>query len=71
LENRSSKTGSTLDTKTIIERGYIFEWLHYLISTQLLIVMILVAADYHGGGVVKFILERTQMIDIEGARGNN
>ncbi|EIA10166.1 ABC transporter, permease protein [Flavobacterium frigoris PS1] len=68
------QTGSTLDTKTIIEKyGYIFEWLQLFDFNiiVILIVMILVATINMVVALLVLILERTQMIGILKALGAN
>lgn len=65
-------TGSTLDTKTIIEKySYIFEWLQLFDFNiiVILIVMILVATINMVVALLVLILERTQMIGILKALG--
>jgi lipoprotein-releasing system permease protein len=67
-------TGSTLDTKTIIEKySYIFEWLQLFDFNiiVILIVMILVATINMVVALLVLILERTQMIGILKALGAN
>ncbi|UQD55993.1 ABC transporter permease [Flavobacterium sp. K5-23] len=66
------KTGSTLDTKSIIEKySYIFEWLQLFDFNiiVILIVMILVATINMVVALLVLILERTQMIGILKALG--
>jgi lipoprotein-releasing system permease protein len=66
------QTGSTLDTKTIIEKySYIFEWLQLFDFNivVILIVMILVATINMVVALLVLILERTQMIGILKALG--
>lgn len=68
------QTGSTLDTKTIIEKySYIFEWLQLFDFNiiVILIVMILVATINMVVALLVLILERTQMIGILKALGAN
>ncbi|SEA58858.1 lipoprotein-releasing system permease protein [Flavobacterium gillisiae] len=68
------QTGSTLDTKTIIEKyNYIFEWLQLFDFNiiVILIVMILVATINMVVALLVLILERTQMIGILKALGAN
>lgn len=68
------QTGSTLDTKTIIEKySYIFEWLQLFDFNiiVILIVMILVATINMVVALLVLILERTQMIGIFKALGAN
>ncbi|PRZ26608.1 ABC transporter permease [Flavobacterium granuli] len=65
-------TGSTLDTKTIIEKySYIFEWLQLFDFNiiVILIVMIVVATINMVVALLVLILERTQMIGILKALG--
>jgi lipoprotein-releasing system permease protein len=67
-------TGSTLDTKTIIDKySYIFEWLQLFDFNIIiiLIVMILVATINMVVALLVLILERTQMIGILKALGAN
>jgi lipoprotein-releasing system permease protein len=67
-------TGSTLDTKTIVEKySYIFEWLQLFDFNimVILIVMILVATINMVVALLVLILERTQMIGILKALGAN
>lgn len=66
------QTGSTLDTKTIIEKySYIFEWLQLFDFNiiVILVVMILVATINMVVALLVLILERTQMIGILKALG--
>lgn len=66
------QTGSTLDTKTIIEKyGYIFEWLKLFDFNIIVIlsIMILVATINMVVALLVLILERTQMIGILKALG--
>ena len=69
-----AETGSTLDTKTIVEKYfYIFEWLKlfdFNIIT-ILIIMIVVATINMVVALLVLILERTQMIGILKALGGN
>lgn len=68
------QTGSTLDTKTIIEKyGYIFEWLQLFDFNiiVILVVMIVVATINMVVALLVLILERTQMIGILKALGAN
>lgn len=68
------QSGSTLDTKTIIEKySYIFEWLQLFDFNiiVILIVMILVATINMVVALLVLILERTQMIGILKALGAN
>ena len=68
------KTGSTLDTKTIIEKySYIFEWLQLFDFNiiVILVVMIVVATINMVVALLVLILERTQMIGILKALGAN
>jgi lipoprotein-releasing system permease protein len=68
------QTGSTLDTKTIIEKySYIFEWLKLFDFNIIVIlaVMILVATINMVVALLVLILERTQMIGILKALGAN
>jgi lipoprotein-releasing system permease protein len=68
------QTGSTLDTKTIIEKySYIFEWLKLFDFNIIVIlaVMILVATINMVVALLVLILERTQMIGILKALGSN
>jgi lipoprotein-releasing system permease protein len=60
-------TGSTLDTKTIIEKySYIFEWLQLFdFNIVILIVMILVATINMVVALLVLILERTQIRNIK------
>ena len=65
-------TGSTLDSKTIVEKyGYIFEWLQLFDFNivVILIVMIMVATINMVVALLVLILERTQMIGILKAIG--
>ena len=67
-------TGSTLDSKTIVEKySYIFEWLQLFDFNivVILIVMILVATINMVVALLVLILERTQMIGILKAIGAN
>lgn len=67
-------TGSTLDTKTIIEKySYIFEWLQLFDFNiiVILVVMIIVATINMVVALLVLILERTQMIGILKALGAN
>ncbi|MGO4822314.1 MULTISPECIES: ABC transporter permease [unclassified Flavobacterium] len=67
-------TGSTLDTKTIIEKySYIFEWLQLFDFNiiVILVVMILVATINMVVALLVLILERTQMIGVLKALGAN
>ncbi|MFA9191005.1 FtsX-like permease family protein [Flavobacterium sp. FZUC8N2.13] len=67
-------TGSTLDSKTIVEKySYIFEWLQLFDFNivVILIVMILVATINMVVALLVLILERTQMIGILKALGAN
>jgi len=68
------QTGSTLDTKTIVDKYYyIFEWLKlfdFNIIT-ILIIMIIVATINMVVALLVLILERTQMIGILKALGAN
>ena len=67
-------TGSTLDTKTIIEKySYIFEWLQLFDFNivVILVVMIVVATINMVVALLVLILERTQMIGILKALGAN
>tara|TARA_R110002126_G_scaffold278679_3_gene425301 strand:+ start:1496 stop:2731 length:1236 start_codon:yes stop_codon:yes gene_type:complete len=69
-----SETGSTIDTKTIIEKySYIFEWLKLFDFNiiVILIVMIVVATINMVVALLVLILERTQMIGILKALGAN
>ncbi len=66
--------GSTLDTKTIIEKyAYIFEWLQLFDFNiiVILVVMIIVATINMVVALLVLILERTQMIGILKALGAN
>ena len=66
------ETGSTLDSKTIIEKySYIFEWLQLFDFNiiVILIVMIIVATINMVVALLVLILERTQMIGILKALG--
>ena len=66
------QTGSTLDTKTIIEKySYIFEWLQLFDFNiiVILVVMILVATINMVVALLVLILERTKMIGILKALG--
>ena len=66
------QTGSTLDTKTIIEKySYIFEWLQLFDFNiiVILVVMIVVATINMVVALLVLILERTQMIGILKALG--
>lgn len=66
------QTGSTLDTKTIIEKySYIFEWLKLFDFNIIVIlsIMILVATINMVVALLVLILERTQMIGILKALG--
>ena len=66
------QTGSTLDSKTIIEKySYIFEWLQLFDFNiiVILIVMIIVATINMVVALLVLILERTQMIGILKALG--
>lgn len=68
------QTGSTLDSKTIIEKfSYIFEWLQLFDFNiiVILIVMIVVATINMVVALLVLILERTQMIGILKALGAN
>lgn len=68
------QTGSTLDTKTIIEKySYIFEWLQLFDFNiiVILVVMIVVATINMVVALLVLILERTQMIGILKALGAN
>lgn len=68
------QTGSTLDTKTIIEKySYIFEWLQLFDFNiiVILVVMIIVATINMVVALLVLILERTQMIGILKALGAN
>jgi len=68
------ETGSTLDSKTIIEKySYIFEWLQLFDFNiiVILIVMIVVATINMVVALLVLILERTQMIGILKALGAN
>lgn len=68
------ETGSTLDTKTIVEKySYIFEWLQLFDFNiiVILIVMIVVATINMVVALLVLILERTQMIGILKALGAN
>jgi len=68
------RTGSTLDSKTIVEKySYIFEWLQLFDFNivVILIVMILVATINMVVALLVLILERTQMIGILKAIGAN
>jgi lipoprotein-releasing system permease protein len=68
------KTGSTLDTTTIVERySFIFEWLQLFDFNIIVIlgVMILVATINMVVALLVLILERTQMIGILKALGAN
>ncbi|OCB75130.1 ABC transporter permease [Flavobacterium crassostreae] len=68
------QTGSTLDTKTIIEKySYIFEWLQLFDFNivVILVIMILVATINMVVALLVLILERTQMIGILKALGAN
>ncbi len=69
-----AETGSTLDTKTIVEKYfYIFEWLKlfdFNIIT-ILIIMIIVATINMVVALLVLILERTQMIGILKALGGS
>lgn len=67
-------TGSTLDTKTIVEKYYyIFEWLKLFDFNiiVILIIMILVATINMVVALLVLILERTQMIGILKSMGAN
>lgn len=69
-----AETGSTLDTKTIVEKYfYIFEWLKLFDFNILtiLIIMIIVATINMVVALLVLILERTQMIGILKAMGAN
>jgi lipoprotein-releasing system permease protein len=69
-----AQTGSTLDSKTIIEKySYIFEWLQLFDFNiiVILVVMILVATINMVVALLVLILERTQMIGILKALGAN
>lgn len=66
------RTGSTLDSQTIVEKyGYIFEWLQLFDFNiiVILIVMIIVATINMVVALLVLILERTQMIGILKAIG--
>jgi lipoprotein-releasing system permease protein len=68
------QTGSTLDSKTIIEKySYIFEWLQLFDFNiiVILIVMILVATINMVVALLVLILERTQMVGVLKALGAN
>ena len=68
------KTGSTLDTQTIIEKYYyIFEWLKLFDFNiiVILIIMIVVATINMVVALLVLILERTQMIGILKSMGAN
>lgn len=68
------ETGSTLDSKTIMEKySYIFEWLQLFDFNiiVILIVMIVVATINMVVALLVLILERTQMIGILKALGAN
>jgi len=68
------ETGSTLDTKTIVEKyTYIFEWLKLFDFNIIIIlsVMILVATINMVVALLVLILERTQMIGMLKALGAN
>jgi lipoprotein-releasing system permease protein len=68
------QTGSTLDTKTIVEKySYIFEWLKLFDFNIVIIlsVMILVATINMVVALLVLILERTQMIGMLKALGAN
>ena len=68
------QTGSTLDTKTIIEKyNYIFEWLQLFDFNiiVILVVMIVVATINMVVALLVLILERTQMIGILKALGTS
>lgn len=68
------QTGSTLDTKSIVEKySYIFEWLKLFDFNIIIIlsVMILVATINMVVALLVLILERTQMIGILKALGAN
>jgi lipoprotein-releasing system permease protein len=68
------KTGSTLDTKTIVEKyTYIFEWLKLFDFNIIIIlsVMILVATINMVVALLVLILERTKMIGMLKALGAN
>ena len=68
------KTGSTLDTQTIIEKYYyIFEWLKLFDFNiiVILIIMIIVATINMVVALLVLILERTQMIGILKSMGAN
>lgn len=68
------QTGSTLDSKTILEKySYIFEWLKLFDFNivVILIVMIVVATINMVVALLVLILERTQMIGILKALGAN
>lgn len=68
------ETGSTLDSKTIVEKySYIFEWLQLFDFNiiVILIVMIVVATINMVVALLVLILERTQMIGILKALGAN
>lgn len=68
------QTGSTLDTKTIVEKyTYIFEWLKLFDFNIIIIlsVMILVATINMVVALLVLILERTQMIGMLKALGAN
>lgn len=73
-ENVYKQTGSTLDTKTIVEKySYIFEWLKLFDFNIIIIlsVMILVATINMVVALLVLILERTQMIGMLKALGAN
>ena len=68
------KTGSTLDTKTIVEKYYyIFEWLKLFDFNiiVILVIMIAVATINMVVALLVLILERTQMIGILKSMGAN